>query len=135
MIECIIITICSILLILIVSEVQIWSFTLNRHAYWLKKHPELDRRNINYKSLFYTSMHCSILSLITLLLWIFAIVMGNGYMTITFTVFLFAIILGYMIIFISFLSLIAKLCRLNKNDYPPLTTILCKIRKIAIETR
>ena len=122
-----IIVICSALLILATAEVQIWGFTLNRHAWWMKKHPGLERRCINYKSLFYTSIYTSVLSAITMFAWIFLIVMGcacsiSGWLL----VFLFFIAIGSKILLISYLHLIAKLCRLNKYYYPPLTVWLCK---------
>jgi hypothetical protein len=41
-------------------------------------------------------------------------------------IFLFFIAIGSKMILISYLSLIAKLCRLNRYYYPPLTTWLCK---------
>ena len=121
------IVICSALLILATSEVQIWGFTLNRHAWWMKEHPGLERRCINYKSLFYTSIFTSGLSAITLFAWIWLVIMGcactlSGWMLF----FLFFIALGAKILLIAYLALIAKLCRLNNYYYPPLTVWLCK---------
>jgi len=120
------IVICSALLILATAEVQIWGFTLNRHAWWMKEHPGLERRCINYKSLFYTSIYTSLLSAVTMFAWIFLIIFGcvcpvSGWLLI----FLFFIAMGSKLILISYLHLIAKLCRLSKYYYPPLTVWMC----------
>lgn len=120
--------ICTIILVISTAEVQVWSFTLNRHAWWMKNHPKLERRCINYKSLFYTSTFTSVLSALTLFLWIYIIVMGCACSTVLFiTMCLFCIAMGSTFILIGYLQLIAKLCGLKKYYYPPLSVWLCKL--------
>lgn len=120
------IVICTTILILATSEVLIWSFTLNRHAWWTKNHPETERRSINYKSLLYTSTFTAVLSAITLFAWILLLTMGcTCPSSLPFTFLLFFIAIGSKLVLISYLSLIAKLCRLNKYYYPPITVWLC----------
>ena len=117
--------ICSIILIIVTSEVLLWSFTLNRHAWWIKTHPKEDKRNINYKSLFYNSTFTAIISIITLFVWIYLVIMGCACHAMLLPL-LFIIALGGSMVIICYLSLIAKLCRLDKYYYPPLTVKLCK---------
>lgn len=121
-----IIVICTAILIFATSEVLVWSFTLNRHAWWMKNHPESERRCINFKSLYITSIFTGVLSGMNLFAWIYLLVMGCTCpisTALTFTLFFLA--LGAKLILISYLSLIAKLCRLNKYYYPPVTVWLC----------
>ena len=126
------IVIATILLIVATIEVQTWCFTLNRHAWWSKKYPSLDRRSINYKSLFYTSTFSCLLSFLTLLSWIIVITLGCSCPVASIMFFVFWMIaMGSKLVLISFLTLIAKLCRLNKNYYPSLTVWLCdKYKKL-----
>ncbi len=120
----ILITICTLITVIITAEVQIWGFTLNRHALWVRDNPVDERRVVNWKSLAYNSVLTASLSIITLLIWIWMIVMGG----ITYPLFflLWLIGTGFNIILISYLSLIAKLCRLNKYYYPPLTVYIAR---------
>ena len=127
------ITIFSVLIVLAVAEVQIWGFTVNRHAWWMKNHPTQDKRRINYKSLFYASAFTSLLSLIMLFAWMYTIVLGTSACNASiFLVTLFFIVgFGSSSVLISYLSLISRLCRLNKYYYPPLSSWLCKkIQKV-----
>jgi hypothetical protein len=121
------IVLATAILIFATSEVQVWSFTLNRHAWWMKKHPELEKRCINYKSLFYTSTFTALLSALTLFVWIYILVMGcmcplSGIVIPA----LFFIGMGAKVVLISYLYLVAKLCRLNQYYYPPVTNWLIK---------
>jgi len=120
------IMIATILLIVATTEVQLWCFTLNRHAWWLQHHPHEDRRSVNYKSLYYSSTFAALLSALTLFTWIFIMVMGcSCSISIPATIMLWFIAMGGKLVLISHLSLLSKLCRLNKYYYPILTTMLC----------
>lgn len=124
------IVIASILLIAATTEVQLWCFTLNRHAWWSKNHPENDRRSINYKSLFYTSTVTAILSALTLATWMFIVVMGcNCPLSVVVIPALWFIGMGSKLILISYLTLIAKLCRLNEYYYPHISIWICRLFK------
>ena len=118
---------CTAILVFATAEVQIWGFTLNRHAWWMRNHPHNERRCINYKQIYATSIFSSGLSAITLFAWIWLMVMGC---TCPWSAWLigvyFIIALGSKMVLISYLSTIAKLCRLNKYYYPPVTVWLCK---------
>lgn len=120
----ILITICTIITVVITAEVQIWGFTLNRHAHWVKNNPVDERRVINWKSLSYNSILTASLSSTSLLTWIWIITMGGIAYPMVFVLWLHGI--GFNTILISYLSLIAKLCRLNKYYYPPLTVYIAK---------
>lgn len=121
----------SILIVLATTEVQIWGFTINRHAWWMKNNPHLEKRRINYKSLFWSSIFTAVLSLMMLLAWMITVMMiatcTSSYVLICL---FFFVGFGSSAVLISYLSLISKLCGLNKYYYPPLSSWVCgKIKR------
>ncbi len=124
------IVIASILLIAATTEVQLWCFTLNRHAWWLKNHPLKDRRSVSYKSLYFLSTFSALLSGLTLFTWMFIVTMGCACpISAPLFVMIWVIAMGSKVVLVSYLHLIAKLCRLSKYYYPILTVKLCQFYK------
>lgn len=62
----------TVLLFLLSYEAIMWGWTLNRHATWLKNHPEMDRRKpVSYTMLRVASGMSSMLSISVWCWWIF----------------------------------------------------------------
>lgn len=109
----------SIFVLVFVNESLLWSYTINRHAEWIKRHPKDERRRINFKNLYKLSAFTAILSLFQLIFWIFLIVFGChcalgaiSYLG----VFLFTT--GNLFIIICLMRIVAKYSRLPKTYYP-----------------
>ena len=125
----------SIITFFISYEAILWGWSMNRHGYWLKRHPEHDkRRMVSHTMLRIASIMTSSLSILMWLWWVYLMVTGVTLVGIPITIFGIQIseyictllVITVQLSHIHFSAIIARYSCLPRSMWPLLSQLVSK---------